>query len=261
MDTIIVCADDYAIAPGVCRAIRRLAAAGRIDATSCMSTTAFWPDEGRALRATGASIEVGLHLALTGPGGHSLGRLARAAFSGQLDREAVEADIARQIDAFERVWGSPPDFIDGHQHVHQFPTIRAAVLALWDRRLDRQRTWLRVTDAGIGAILRAGAAPLKSVAIAALGRAMKHSARRAGIRTNDSFAGVYDFSGRQPYGELFARMLAQANGRTVVMCHPGDVDAELAAADTLVDMRAVECAYFESDAYADLRARYAGRAT
>jgi predicted glycoside hydrolase/deacetylase ChbG (UPF0249 family) len=261
VDTIIVCADDYAIAPGVSRAIRRLATAGRIDATSCMSTTAFWPDEGRTLRATGAPIEVGLHLALTGPGGSSLGRLARAAFSGRLDREAVEADIARQIDAFERVWGSPPDFIDGHQHVHQFPTIRAAVLALWDRRLDRERTWLRITDAGIGAVLRAGVAPLKSLAIAALGRAMKHSARRAGIRTNDGFGGVYDFSGRQPYGEMFERMLAQASGRTVVMCHPGEVDGDLKAADILVDMRAVECAYFESDAYIDLRARYAGRAT
>jgi chitin disaccharide deacetylase len=261
VDTIIVCADDYAISPGVSRAIRRLAAAGSIDATSCMSTTAFWPDEGRALRTSKAPIEVGLHLALTGSGSRSLGRLARDAFSGRLDRAAVEIEIDRQIDAFERVWGSPPDFIDGHQHVHQFPTVRAAVLARWDRRLDRGRTWLRVSDAGIGAILRAGTAPLKSLAIAALGRAMKRSARRVGIRTNDSLAGVYDLSARRPYGELFERMCDAARGRTVIMCHPGDVDAALRDADALVDVRAVECAYFESDAYRDLRARYAGRAT
>ena len=186
MDPIIVCADDYAIAPGVGRAIRRLAAAGRIDATGCMSTTAFWPDEGHALRALGAPIAVGLHLALTGPGSTTLGQLAREAFSGRLDGGAVGAEISRQIDAFERVWGSPPDFLDGHQHVHQFPTIRAAVLGLWDRRLDRERTWLRVTDAGLGAILRVGAAPLKGFAISVLGRSMKRAARKAGIRTNDS---------------------------------------------------------------------------
>ncbi len=255
LDHIFVCADDYAMAPGVGRAIRRLASAGRIDGTSCMATSPFWPEEGAALRALGAPIETGLHLTFTGTGHPTLGELAARAFSGRLDAAAITAQLDRQLDAFERVWGGPPDFIDGHQHVHQFPTIRSAVLALWDRRLDRARTWLRVTDSQIGTILRIGAAPVKALAIAALGRAMRLAASNAGIRMNDSFVGVYDFSAQIPYPTLFARMAAEAHGRTVVMCHPGEVDDALRAADPLVEMRAFECAYFEGPDYAALRAR------
>ncbi|MBI3506757.1 MAG: ChbG/HpnK family deacetylase [Proteobacteria bacterium] len=255
MDHIFVCADDYAIAPGVSRAIRRLAAAGSIDATSCMATSRFWSEEGAALRALAAPVEVGLHLTLTGEGRSTLGALAMQAFAGRIDRTAIAAELDRQLDRFERVWGRPPDFIDGHQHVHQFPTVRAAVLALWERRLDRARTWLRVTDGDIVAILRIGAAPAKALAIAALGRAMRHSARKQAIRTNDAFAGAYDFSSPVAYPELFARMTARPHGRTLVMCHPGEIDDELRAADPLVDMRAVELAYFESSAYAALRAK------
>ncbi len=220
-----------------------------------MATSAFWPEEGAALRALAAPLETGLHLTFTGIGRPTLGVLAMHAFTGQLDEAGIAAEIDRQLDAFERVWGNPPDFIDGHQHVHQFPTIRSAVLALWDRRLDRTRTWLRVTDSRIGAIFRIGAAPAKALAIAALGRSMHRAARKAGIRTNDSFAGVYDFSACIPYPALFTRMAAEAHGHTVVMCHPGEIDNALRAADPLVDMRAVECAYFEGPDYAALRAK------
>lgn len=217
-----------------------------------MATTSFWPAEGAALRALSAPVSVGLHVALTGSGRATLARLACDAFLGRLDRDSLAGEIDRQLDAFETVWGAPPDFVDGHQHVHQFPQVREAILALWGRRLDRTRTWLRVTDSGIGAALHAGP---KGLAIAALGHAMKRSAAQAGISTNDGFAGVYDLSDRVPYGVLFERMVARADGRTLVMCHPGDVDEELKAADALVETRAVECAYFESDAYAALRKR------
>lgn len=249
MAPFIVCADDYAIAPGVSRAIRRLAAAGRIDATSCMATTAFWPAEGAALRALAAPISVGLHVVLTGPGRESLGALARGAFFGRLD---FTGEIHRQLDKFETVWGAPPAFIDGHQHAHQFPQVRDAILGLWNGRLDRTRTWLRVTDSGFGPAMWAGA---KGLAIAALGHAMKRAAVQAGISTNDGFAGIYDLTDRVPYRALFERMVAGAKARTLVMCHPGDVDDALRAADPLVETRAIECAYFESDAYAELRRR------
>ncbi len=248
MNSIIICADDYAIAPGVSRAIRRLAAAARIDATSCMTDTEFWPAEGAALRDLASRIAVGLHLALTGGERGGLGALALRAYAGLLDPRKIEGEIARQLDAFERVWGAPPDFVDGHQHAHQLPVVRDAVLALWDSRLDRTRTWLRVSDAP------AGPAALKSAAIGALGRAMKRAARARGIRTNDTLAGAYGFSTRTPYRAIFEAAAASARGETVVMCHPGEIDAALRAADALVEPRAAELAYFESDDYAALRA-------
>ncbi len=248
MDAIIVCADDYAIAPGVSRAIRRLAAAGRIDATSCMTDTPYWPAEGAALRDSGAKIAVGLHLAFTGGSRGSLGAFALRVVTRQISFRAIADNIARQLDAFETVWGAPPDFVDGHQHAHQLPVVRDAVLALWDGRLDRTRTWLRVSDAP------AGPAALKSFAIGQLGRTAKRAARARGIRTNDRLAGAYGFATRVAYRQIFEAAVARVRGETVVMCHPGEVDEALRAADPLVEPRAAELAYFEGGDYAALRA-------
>jgi predicted glycoside hydrolase/deacetylase ChbG (UPF0249 family) len=254
LERILVCADDYAIAPGVSRAIRRLVASGRIDATSCMTGTPYWPAEGAALRALGASAEIGLHLTLTGPT-RSLGQLAALAFAGRLDRAEIAAEFVRQLDLFERVRGGPPDFVDGHQHVHQFPTIRDATLGLWDGRLDRARTWLRVSAAPPAALLRIAAAPVKALALSALGGAMRRAAARAGVRTNAALLGVDDLAADKPVDAFFARTFGEVRPGTVVMCHPGEIDDALAAADGLVGRRAVELAYFEGPVYAALRAR------
>lgn len=239
---ILVSADDYAIAPGVSAAIRDLAARGRIGGTSCMTTTPYWPDEGKALRALDSGIQVGVHLAFTGAGRPSLGAFWRDCVFGRVARTDLIADIDRQLDAFERVYGAPPDFIDGHQHTHQFPVARDALFDVWARRLAGRPAWLRVSATPRDS--------LKGAALAALGSAMRARAARHGIRTNDRLTGAYDFSNAVPYGERFARFVAQARGFTVVMCHPGIVDDALRAADELTDAREREYAFFAGDAYA-----------
>ena len=39
----------------------------------------------------------------------------------------LTAEITRQFEAFAAAFGRPPDFVDGHHHVHLFPQIRDAV--------------------------------------------------------------------------------------------------------------------------------------
>ena len=62
---MIVCADDFGLAPDICRAILDVAEKGRITA---VSSTVTWPDVGRdhvALLADhGAHLDLGLHLNL-----------------------------------------------------------------------------------------------------------------------------------------------------------------------------------------------------
>lgn len=268
MTRLILCADDYGLSPAVSRGIRRLLEAGRLSATSCMAVSPHWPGEAAALRPYGGRADIGLHLTLTdqaplGPMPRlaatgrlpSLTRLMALALARRLEPLEIRAEIERQIAAFEAAMGRPPDFIDGHQHVQQLPQIRDVVVEVMRRSLAGS-TWLRACDEPAAAIIRRGIAVPKALVIAAFGRRLRQKARAAGIAVNDRFTGVHDFSGGRPYAELFARFVDGVDGgRLVVMCHPGEIDDELRARDSVAEPRLEELSYFASPAFAELLAR------
>lgn len=260
---IVLCADDYGLSPGVSRAIVELAGAGRLSATGCMTVSPFWAEHAAWLMPLAERIDVGLHLTLSdqralgplprlAPEGRlpALPRLAPRAYLRRLDPAEIEAELTRQLDRFEAVLGRPPAFLDGHQHVHQLPVIREAVVALWRRRLHGHGTWLRVCDEPLGAIARRGVAAIEAAAISLMGRRLRRLARDAGIASNRRFAGVHDFTLKRPYPSLFRRFIAGVPPGTLVMCHPGYADAALAAVDPVTTQREAERAYFASDAFA-----------
>jgi len=266
---LILCADDYAIAPGVSRAIRRLIEAGRLTATSCMAVSPFWPVEAQALRPLAERADIGLHLTLTNlrplgamPATCPEGRLPAirdltiAAWRRRLDLREIAAELARQVDAFEAAFGRPPAFLDGHQHAHQLPGIRDIVIDLWQQRLAAHGAWLRVTDEPVSRVVRRGVAYGETITLSLLGRGLGRRARARGIPVNDGFAGVQDFSGRIPYARLFDRFLCAPRGRHLVMCHPGEADEALRAADEVAEAREEELRFFESDAFPQLMARH-----
>jgi chitin disaccharide deacetylase len=51
------------------------------------------------------------------------------------DRDAVAAEVARQVAVFESLIGQPPTHLDSHQHVHRDEPVRS-VLRQWGERLD-----------------------------------------------------------------------------------------------------------------------------
>lgn len=266
---LILCADDYGIAPGVSRAIRRLLDAGRLTATSCMAVSPHWPAEAAALRPYAERADIGLHLTLThvpplGPlpslcrDGRlpDIRTLTMRAWTRRLDLGEIAAELDRQLDAFEHAFGRPPAFLDGHQHVHQLPGVRDVVLALWQRRLAAPRAWLRVTDEPLALVWRRGVSRGEAAILSLLGRGFGRRARARGLPVNDGFAGVQDFSGRVPYPRLFERFLAFARGRHLVMCHPGEVDEALRAVDDVTSAREDELRFLEGDAFPALVARH-----
>jgi len=271
MDTpsLTLCADDYGLAPGVGRAIRALIEAGRLHATGCMTTGRFWPEEAERLRPLAGRADFGVHLTLTdqaplgalpglAPDGRfpSLGRLMGLALARRLDRVEIATELERQVDAFEAALGRPPDFLDGHHHVHQLPVIREVVLDLAARRLA-PGGWVRSCWESPLAIVRRGVDPLRAGVIAGLGIGLRRRLRAAGIAHNHSFRGVYDFSGRVPYGQLFDRFTAAPGPATLVMCHPGEVDDALRACERLTDQRESEYAVLAGPGVADsLAARH-----
>jgi len=254
---LVLCADDYGLAPGVNRAIRVLVLDRRLSAFSCMVTAPAWNSAAVALGEMGAVCDTGLHLTLTdlAPAGPMpglapegrlppLGALMRRAYLRRLDRAEIAAEIERQVSALEAALGRPPDYIDGHKHVHLLPIVRAALLGLFESgRLDRRRTYVRSCWEAPGRVLERGIAVGSTLATAAMAAPLARQARRAGIAVNDSFRGMNDFGRGRPFGELFRRFAAGPGLRPLVMCHPGIPDAELAALDTLVARRQDEYDY------------------
>lgn len=266
---IIVCADDYGLAPGVSAAIAELIAAGRLSATSCMSGLPDWRRAAGELRAVVAATpaDVGLHLTLTdhaplagdlhglAAGGRlpPLKRLLARTLARHLPAAAVAEEVRAQLDAFEDAWGAPPDYVDGHQHVHLLPGVRDAVVAELRRRYPAGRVWVRNCVEAPDRSLRRGIATGKALFISALGRGLRQQARTAGLPMNEGFSGLHDFSAAPPFGERMRRFLADTGPRPLVHVHPGRVDAALIACDPLTTPREAELAYLASGEFvADL---------
>jgi predicted glycoside hydrolase/deacetylase ChbG (UPF0249 family) len=263
---IWLCADDYGISPAVSAAIRDLVARGRLNATSVMvAAPSFDRTQAQSLAMLNAGamrVAIGLHVTLTAPfhplsndftphdGGAfpSLGHLMARAFLRRLDRKALDAEVAAQLAAFARAFGRPPDFVDGHQHVHLLPQVRDAVLA--GVTAVAPSAWLRQCGLAVSPLRRLS--DRKALLLHALSRTFRRRAARLGLRTNPAFAGTYDFAGSTPFAERFPQFLQALPDGGVVMCHPGTVDDELARLDPLTTLREQEYAYLASGDFARL---------
>lgn len=254
--SIVLCADDYALHPLVDEAVERLALAGRLSATSCMATAPGWPAAAARLAALRPQLAVGLHFNLTeGHGGahpaQALGAVIRQAYLRRPAAGALRTAWREQLDAFERALGKPPDFIDGHQHVHQLPGLRDALLAeLQARYAPHERPWVRST-APAGRLWRSP----KAAVIALLGGwTATRRLRRAGVAMNQGFGGVYGFDAATEagYGAQMAAWLPQVPHGGLLMCHPA---AGVVQGDAIGAQRPVEFGYLASEAFGALLQR------
>ena len=245
---IVVCADDFGIAPRSSKAILRLAEIRAISAITVLVDGESTAEHASGVRALSPEVTVGLHFSLTEKlQGHAFGTLGslllRTYVFRKIDRVRLLGEIGRQCDRFETLFGRPPDFVDGHEHVHQLPIIRevftAAILARFHTRIAVRTTRSRV---GRG---------VKASVIAALGgTALGTELCRLGIPANDDFAGVYDFSTRVPYAARMEKWLKDIADHGLIMCHPQLPDPMRSA-----PAREAEFAYLESAAWRDLRLR------
>lgn len=240
-----VCADDFGLNADVDAGIIALSEHGRLTATSCLVAAPNWPSSAARLREL--PIDAGLHLNFTEAFADDalhlpLPALIRACYLRRLPKSRLAEQIERQCDAFERHCGRAPDFVDGHQHVHQLPMIRDALLPILARRYAGQPLWLRRTAAPAAL----PAFRLKAYVIAALGsRRFAALAETRGWRLNGHLLGVYDFScDADRYEELLQAWLQSAADGDLLMCHPALAGATLAppTGDAIAAQRPVEFA-------------------
>ena len=119
----------------------------------------------------------------------------------RLDRARIAAELRRSSQAFAAAFGRPPDFVDGHQHVHSLPQVRDALLAVTKEMAPH--AWVRQCGG-----VSAGRCPTPKACCSTGSAAV--SARRAealGIRTNPAFAGTYTFTATVRISALFPRFL------------------------------------------------------
>ncbi|HUD34437.1 MAG TPA: ChbG/HpnK family deacetylase, partial [Variovorax sp.] len=207
---IALCADDFALHPAVDDAVLRLAHQGRLGATSCMTTSPRWAESARGLRADAPpTLSTGLHFNLTeghGDAAPTLVAVLRDTYARRLPMAGVRERIVRQLDAFEQAMGRAPDFVDGHQHVHQLPGVRDALLDVLVERYgdDADPSASAPGPSPMPAVrakvpARRGWGAGKAGVLAVLGgwwfrRRLDH----LGIPHNTGFAGVYGFDAPTP---------------------------------------------------------------
>ena len=266
---IVLCADDFGLSAGIDEGILDLAEHGRITATGCMVAGPAFAADAARLSRLGDRIDIGLHFALTdlptlGPvpslsegAGTAPGLrdvLVRSV-TGRLDYAEIAAEFGRQVGRFREVMGRSPDFVDGHQHVHIFPTVRRAVLDAFDAGvLDRRETWIRDCRERLGAILGRGVEAPKALFISTLASGFAAKARAAGIVVNAGFGGITAFEPAR-VAEVFPRFLRELGARPLVMCHPASPAVAADPGDPIAAARRAEYAYLAGERFvADLAA-------
>lgn len=217
---LIINADDFAQSEAIDAAIIDLAERKVISSTSALVLSPRWEQSAKEL--TNLPIQVGLHLDLTSHftdqyGCHyKLSELIYSAYTRQLNVQHLEKIIEFQWDRFTEICGRSPDFIDGHQHVHQLPVVRDVLFSIITKKGwgSQQNHWLRVCHSQHWR-------GYKAMIISILGaKYFQQKANKMGMRTNSDFAGVYSFDEHSNLKKLWENWLKELRGKTpVMMCH------------------------------------------
>lgn len=255
MTPLIISADDYAQSAAIDDGIIDLIGQERLTATSCLTLSPRWPDAAKLLNNDVQSLaDIGLHLDFTqfAQTRYPLAMLIARAVTRSLSAKAIKRSINSQLDRFEDALGKAPDYIDGHQHVHQLPKIRDALVEIISRRYVGKLPWLRIANPPVqdgfkGWVIRnLGAENLRT------------NAKMAGVRCSESLLGVYDFSGNtasymQKLGS-WVTLAKSGDGVCALMCHPAKVSNSNTGkvTDPISQARLREFEVFSSAGFLDL---------
>lgn len=227
MKLVCYCADDFAMNAEITHAILHLLHQKVIQATSCMTQSPYWFDHAAKLLDVQQPFNIGLHLNFTHNFNdedyiYSLNTCIRKAWSHTLSRHHIRQSIEKQWGNFIEATGKQPDFIDGHQHVHQFPVIREILISFLKEK--KFKGWIR----SLNQPLYIQGYQLKTYILHTLGaKKLQSLCTTHHIPTNAYFAGIYNFSTTVDYAFLNQKWLKHAQENTLIMCHPSLTTTQL----------------------------------
>ncbi len=257
---IILCADDYGQNPAISEGIIKLIQQQRLSATSCMTTSPYWPSHAHWLMPFIQQIDIGLHFNLTE--GKALAELPQLAHHGQfpslpklllkillrrIDPKEIEAELNQQLEQFVAAFGKLPDFIDGHQHIQHLPIIRDVILTYYEKHLRQHKIYLRcVSENNLKQLLHGRARVKRSIIQFTGSKVFKDEVVAKKIPHNASFAGIYNFSQANKFARIFPEFLKTITQGGLIMCHPGLSSTDASA---IYSGRHFEYEYFASEKF------------
>jgi len=244
---LILCADDYAQSTGIDEAIIQLIKQNRLSATSCMTLSPRWREAAKRITPSiRKQAAIGLHLDFTHFGNaYSHPELIALSYARLLSRSYISEQIHQQLNLFESALGSAPDYVDGHQHVHQLPQIRDALIDILVKRYKGKLPWLRIARPPVNE-------GVKGLIIRALGaNALQKKAQQAGFDYSDCLLGVYGFHGNsESYKHQLGTWLEDNTNKgdkvAVLMCHPSAASADH---DAIYQARLAEFEVLNTDCF------------
>jgi predicted glycoside hydrolase/deacetylase ChbG (UPF0249 family) len=224
---LALCADDFGLNPSVGQGIVALAAMGRLQAVSCLVNGPHWPAESQRLLQLPPQTQLGLHFNLTEgqplspalrrlwPQLPPVGSLLWRQACGRLPLAALQQELQAQWAVFKsrlQAMGLRPQFLDGHQHMHQLRGVREAVCALARQEGLAVRSTQRVQG-------RPGGFKARVIEHSG-GRALGAMLRAQGLPHNASLLGAYDF--QSDYRACMRQWLRELPEQgALLFCHPG----------------------------------------
>jgi len=233
---MILCADDFGLREDIDEAVIELCSLNKLSAVSLMVLfERCSPKLLSELEQFRGRLDLGLHLCCTDEGlalssvagvkplfFRSFASCLASGQWGKLSPRDVILWIAAQYDLFTAKCGAAPDYIDGHLHIHQAPVIRDAMIEFLLGLPEKRRPYVRNTCLSTRLLRRRQLPWVKAWLIGLLGKPMARRLRGAGIRTNDGFAGIYDFGRAREFPSYFPRFLECLNNPTgILVVHPG----------------------------------------
>jgi len=246
---VIICADDFGQNEPISQGIYELVVIQRLNAVSCMVTGDVWDIYKSKILPFTNDIQIGLHLNLTHGNGlsqvsfPSLSKLIIQTYRlWPVSKTWLKSEITAQIIKFKQDIGCWPQFIDGHQHVHQLPIIREILLEVVDE-LEFQ-PWFRTTYHTLNSALKYKSSWKKWILFMLGGNYFYQLLQAKGYKTNKNFSGDYQFNAKINYRDQFLKSLQSIEGEGLIMCHPGLKSHDLS--DPIRHVRVKEFNYMRS---------------
>lgn len=228
---MIICTDDYGLAPGINKAITLLAKEKKISAVSVMIHEEAFLGDIDTLQ--NEEVDLGLHFCLTLPF-YPLTPFK----ANRQSKEWIRAELQKQWDKFTQLFGHAPQFIDGHQHIQLWPTIgKIMVEFVGKKQKEGIRCYFRASTHQPQ--LHWKARGLRGWIFDRQTRMLGNLASQNEIQCCESIYGFRSLK-KAPTANSFFPLNVPKNPNILFFTHPGLVDIILSSRDSVTEIREKE---------------------
>ena len=256
-----ICADDFGYSNEINKSIINLVKKDIVTETSCLiNMHNKYEDDFHILKNISNKVNTGLHLLFLESNftndyqlyyyNKTFRKFLINSHLNIFNKNKIKDIIENQLDIFERIFERPPDFIDSHMHVHQFPYISDIFLNLLISRYEAKildKIWIRNTQSNI---IRKTS--IKSKILSYYGKNFKKKLLNKNLKTNINFIGSYDFKKNFQIKNYYKTILYNFIDQTLLMTHPASNNYSNKNIDEIHAFRELEYNFLVSSEFNNL---------